>query len=148
MLRPMNDADLADIAGIDRCCYAFPWTLGNFSDSLLAGHRCCVYEENGQIFAYSVMMAVVDEVHLLNMTVAPERQGLGYGAALLRRLVACSRQSHFASMWLEVRESNAAAQALYRSAGFVRAGVRKNYYPASNGREDALLMVLDLQHAA
>lgn len=144
----MNDVDLTEIAGIDQRCYPFAWTLGNFADSLLAGHRCCVYEEHGRILAYSVMMAVVDEVHLLNMTVAPECQGLGYGTALLRRLVACSRQSNFASMWLEVRVSNAAAQALYRTAGFVRAGVRKNYYPASTGREDALLMVLDLQHAA
>ncbi len=145
-MRPMTAADLATVAEIDRQCYPFPWTLGNFADSLASGHRCCIYEEKGQIIAYAVMMPAVDEMHLLNLTVAKPRQGFGYGRALLRRLADCARDGHFSSLWLEVRPSNDAALALYRSAGFVLAGLRRNYYPAENGREDAMLMVLDLHH--
>ena len=143
----MLENDVDHVAELDLQSYAFPWTAGNFHDSMRAGYRCCLYEEAGSIMAYAVMMAVVDEVHLLNLTVIPALQGLGYGAAFLRRLVACSRESGFAVMWLEVRPSNHAARALYEGFGFRQVGLRKGYYPASHGREDGLVMVLELQNA-
>ncbi len=144
LMRPMRECDLSEIAELDRLCYPFPWTLGNFADSMYAGYRCCVYAEPAYILAYAVLMQVVDEAHLLNLTVAPAWQGLGYGQAMLRRLMACAREEGSVSMWLEVRPSNVTACGLYRNMGFTQAGVRKQYYPALQGREDALVMVRDL----
>ena len=143
----MEEADLDRVTELDRQSYLFPWTAVNFLDSIRAGYRCCIYEESDVIMAYAVMMAVVDEVHLLNLTVIPPLQGLGYGAAMLARLIACSRESGFATLWLEVRPSNHAARVLYDGFGFRQVGLRKGYYPASHGREDALVMVLELQNA-
>ncbi len=145
LLRPMSEKDVPHIAEIDRDCYPFPWTSGNFSSALMAGNRCCVYEEAGEIVAYAVAMSVLDEIHLLNLTVTLSRQGWGYGRAMLRRLIACSRAECYASMWLEVRPSNHVARRLYDSMGFIQVGLRKNYYPAEQGREDAVLMCLDIK---
>ncbi len=145
MFRAMRRSELETIAAIDAQSYEFPWTAGNFLDSMLAGYRCCVYEEQGLIVAYAVMMAVVDEAHLLNLTVVPVMQGNGYGRAMLHRLIDCARDSGFVSMWLEVRPSNRVARQLYLAEGFQQVGLRKGYYPAAHGREDALLMVLEWQ---
>ncbi len=144
-MRPMVRDDVPRIAELDRVSYPYPWTAGNFSDALEAGNRCCLYEEHGEIVAYAVMMQVVDELHLLNLTVAPAWQGLGYGRAMLERLLEWAREDEFTSVWLEVRPSNQVARCLYTSAGFVEVGLRKNYYPAPEGREHALLMCLDIR---
>lgn len=141
--RPMTVDDLAQVAEIDRLCYPFPWTVGNFSDALHAGYRCCVWANHSHVFAYAVAMAIIDELHLLNLTVVLEQQGLGYGRGMLSRLLRCAQHAHFRSMWLEVRPSNLNARMLYDNMGFVLRGVRKNYYPAENGREDALVMSLE-----
>lgn len=144
VVRPMNEADLPEIAALDAQSYPFPWTLGNFADSMRSGYRCCVYEADGEIIGYAVMMLVVGEAHLLNITIAPARQGQGWGRALMRYVIGRAHQDHAESIWLEVRPSNSVARHLYDSMGFDCVSVRKNYYPAINGREDAVIMRLDL----
>ena len=148
MVRPMTLADLPVISKLDAQCYPFPWTLGNFTDSLQAGYRCCVYTYNEIIIGYAVMMLVVDEAHLLNITIAPDSQGQGWGRRFMQYLVE-SMQSHQAAwLWLEVRPSNIVAKTLYERMGFEVVAVRKNYYPAITGREDAVIMRLALDHHA
>ena len=144
-LRPMHMGDVSRVAEADRISYDFPWTAGNFADALSAGYRCCVYEHRSEIVAYAVLMPVLDELHLLNLTVVPAQQNSGYGRALLQRMLACAREEHFLTMWLEVRPSNEAARHLYGQTGFSVVGLRKQYYPAlGGGREDALLMYRDV----
>ena len=147
-VRPMTDADLPEIAALDAECYPFPWTQGNFADSMHAGYRCCVYELDGGIVGYAVMMLAVGEAHLLNITIAPAYQGQGWGRTLMQHIIARAQEDHAESLWLEVRPSNVVAQRLYDNLGFDCVAVRKNYYPAVGGREDAVIMRLDLlQHA-
>lgn len=145
-LRPvhMTRADLEEVAAIEVLAYAFPWTRGNFEDALDSGYTgLCVRDAEGRLQAYSVLMPVIDEVHLLNLCVAPDCQRRGLGAALLASSIASAHASGFASMLLEVRPSNTAALALYRRAGFAQIGRRKQYYPAPQGqREDALVLRL------
>jgi len=143
-VRPMTLEDLPVIAALDAQCYPFPWTLGNFADSLHSGYRCCVYEQNQTIIGYAVMMLGVDEAHLLNITIAPDSQGLGWGRQLMKYIIARAQQDHVDWLWLEVRPSNIIAKKLYESMGFEFVAVRKNYYPAVEGREDAVIMRLEL----
>ncbi|MHB1676996.1 MAG: ribosomal protein S18-alanine N-acetyltransferase [Sulfuriferula sp.] len=147
LVRPMTLADLPTIAAIDAQCYPFPWTPGNFADSLHAGYYCCVYQIDGDIIGYAVVLLAAGEAHLLNITIAPWWQGLGLGRILLQKVVARAQQDQAQTMWLEVRPSNVIAQQLYGSQGFVDVAIRKNYYPAQNGRENALVMCLDLSYA-
>jgi [ribosomal protein S18]-alanine N-acetyltransferase len=146
VLRPfaMTRADLDEVDAIERVAYPFPWSRGNFEDALDSGYTgLCARDAAGRLQAYSVLMPVVDEVHLLNLCVAPACQGQRLGAALLAASIECARASGFDSMLLEVRPSNTAALGLYRQAGFVQIGRRRNYYPAPDGaREDALVMRL------
>jgi [ribosomal protein S18]-alanine N-acetyltransferase len=143
-VRPMTEADLPEIAILDAQCYPYPWTLGNFADSMHAGYRCCIYEAGNRIIGYAVMMLAVGEAHLLNITIAPEHQGQGWGRALMLYVIGRARQDQAESLWLEVRPSNVVARKLYDSMGFDYVSVRKNYYPAAGGREDAVIMRLDL----
>lgn len=148
VVRPMTEADLPEIAALDAQCYPFPWTHGNFADSIYSGYRCCVYELDTEIVGYAVMMLAVGEAHLLNITIAPAWQGQGWGRELMSQLITRARQDHAESLWLEVRPSNAVARRLYDSMGFDFVAVRKNYYPAVGGREDAVIMRMDLlEHA-
>ena len=148
VVRPMTEADLPEIAALDAQCYPFPWTHGNFADSMHSGYRCCVYELDTEIVGYAVMMLAVGEAHLLNITIAPAWQGQGWGRALMLHLITRARQDHAESLWLEVRPSNTVARRLYDSMGFDFVAVRKNYYPAVGGREDAVIMRMDLlEHA-
>lgn len=144
IVRPMTEADLPEIAALDAQSYPFPWTLGNFADSLNSGYRCCVYELNSEIIGYAVMMLAVGEAHLLNITIAPARQGQGWGRALMYYIIGRARQDRAESLWLEVRPSNTVARHMYETMGFDCVSVRKNYYPAVDGREDAVIMRLDL----
>jgi ribosomal-protein-alanine N-acetyltransferase len=132
---------LAEIAMIEAQAYAFPWTPRNLRDSLDAGYLFPALRSEGRIIAYSILMGVLEEVHLLNFTVAPDFQGRGWGAQLLgiSMQLACSALGA-RSMLLEVRPSNTVALALYRSRGFRQIGRRRNYYPAPGGREDALVL--------
>lgn len=146
--RPMTEADLPTVTALDAQCYPFPWSLGNFADSLHAGYRCSVYERDDDIIGYAVVLCAVGEAHLLNITIAPVAQGSGFGRSLLQVVIGRARQDDAETLWLEVRPSNVIARDLYTSVGFVDVAIRKNYYPAAHGREDALVMCLDLSYVA
>jgi ribosomal-protein-alanine N-acetyltransferase len=136
--------DLDDVLSVERAAYEFPWTPGNFIDSLRAGHDALVLRDvTGQLLGYFVAMKGVDEVHLLNLTVAPSVQGHGHGRFLLERVLDVARQNGAQQVWLEVRRQNERAQQIYARFGFKTSGIRKAYYPASLGRrEDAIVMNL------
>jgi ribosomal-protein-alanine N-acetyltransferase len=139
---PMTLALLDEVAAIEALAYSFPWTRGNFIDSLAAGYLAEVLlDADGRVVAYDVAMKGVDEMHLLNLTVAPSHQGRGHALSLMDRLVERCRAMQAATLWLEVRQSNERAQAIYRRYGFREVGWRRGYYPAPAGqREDALVM--------
>lgn len=141
---PMTIAHLQHVIEIENRVYRHPWTLGNFRDSIQAGHRCLLLTYSEVIVGYAVVMIAADEVHLLNLTVAPEWQRKGHGRAMLLHLTSIGITEFARIFLLEVRPSNLTAQALYHSVGFKTIGVRRNYYPAQGGREDAIVMELTL----
>jgi [ribosomal protein S18]-alanine N-acetyltransferase len=142
--RPMQFDDLDQVMEIEPHIYSHPWSRGNFADSLHAGYSCWVYEMDGQFIGYAVMMTVLDEAHVLNISIVADYQGRGMGRAFLSYLIDMARRHGAQTMFLEVRPSNLAARGLYDSMGFNEFSVRKNYYPAKDGREDAILMGLAL----
>jgi len=150
MVMPMTVVELDAVAAIEAAAYPFPWTRGNFIDSLAAGYPARVLlGERHRIVGYFVAMQGVDEMHLLNLTVAPTEQSRGHGRYLLDRLVELCRERHAHQLWLEVRQSNARARALYLRYGFRQIGVRRGYYPAAFGRrEDAAVMSLEVAQDA
>lgn len=140
--RPMQGADLDRVYSIEREVYPFPWTRGNFADSLAAGYDAWVFESDGRLLGYAILMWLPDEAHLLNIAVAKDLQGRGYGRAFLDWLLRQVQSRGLATMLLEVRPSNTAARALYERASFRQIGVRRSYYPAGPAaREDALVLV-------
>jgi ribosomal-protein-alanine N-acetyltransferase len=143
-LRPMNPDDLERISRIELASYDHPWSLGNFRDSLHAGYSAWVREADGEVIGYYVMMVAAGEAHLLNLTIAPAWRRHGLGRDLLGHCLTRAREHHADAMFLEVRVSNTAAIALYRSSGFIDLAVRQAYYPARDGREDALIMKREL----
>lgn len=138
--RRMRADDVARVAAIERAIYTHPWTAGNFTDSIDAGYECWVLEQGGAVVGYAGMMAAAGEAHLLNLSIAAEQQGRGLGADFVRFLVKAAREARAAKIYLEVRPSNAPARALYARMGFTQIGVRRGYYPAVSGREDAIVM--------
>lgn len=143
--QPMTEERLDEVVRLERLVYPHPWTRGNFSDSLRAGYQAQLLAADGQLLGYFVAMKGVDEVHLLNITVAPEFQSQGWGRMILDALALWSRAQHAQWLWLEVRVSNARAQRIYEEHGYRRVGERKSYYPAAAGRrEDAVVMSLKL----
>jgi ribosomal-protein-alanine N-acetyltransferase len=143
-LRPMHAADLERVLAIECTLYTHPWTVGNFRDSLHAGYSCWVLEHGAELVGYGVVMIGVQEAHLLNLSVRRDWQRRGLGGLLLEHFARVARESGAHRMFLEVRPSNAAARALYAARGFAELSVRRGYYPADNGREDAILMGRDL----
>ena len=143
-LRPMQMDDLDAVMQIEPTIYSHPWTRGNFSDSLNSGYSAWVLESGGEIIGYALMMMVLDEAHLLNLSVAKSYQKQGLGRYLLEHMIDKARQYKAANMFLEVRPSNISAIALYENMGFCEMAVRRGYYPAAHGREDAVLMGLAL----
>ena len=145
-LAPMVTDHLDAVMAVEVAAYPFPWTRGNFIDSLAAGHSArTLWAPDGHLLGYFVAMAGVDEMHLLNITVAPHAQGQGHAGRLFADLTGLCARRHLAELWLEVRVSNAGARAIYAHWGFVQVGVRKGYYPAPRGRrEDAAVMSLKL----
>lgn len=137
---PMTVADIARVIEIENGIYDFPWTPGNFNDSLKVGYRCSLLWQGTQIAAYAVVMIGAGEAHLLNLSVVPALQRGGLGSLVLDLLMSEARTCGAHDMLLEVRPSNSAGRGLYARAGFVQLGVRKDYYPAHKGREDALLL--------
>lgn len=141
----MTAADLDAVVAIEEAIYPYPWTRGNFSDSLAAGYHCWLVECDGAVAGYTVVMAAAGEAHLLNLSVAAAWQRRGRGRELLRFVFQLARDGGAESILLEVRPSNYAAIALYAAAGFAEIGVRRGYYPAGDAREDALVLQLELQ---
>ena len=139
--------DLLDaVLAIEVQAYPFPWTRGNFIDSIAAGYLTrALFGADGELIGYFVAMPGFEEMHLLNVTVAAPHEGRGHARRLLAELYALSASFAATALWLEVRESNARARALYLREGFTEAGRRRDYYPAPAGRrEDAILMTRPL----
>jgi ribosomal-protein-alanine N-acetyltransferase len=141
----MRDADLDEVMAIENAIYTHPWTRGNFSDSLVAGYECRTWRVERELVGYFVVMVGAGEAHLLNLSIAPAHQRSGHGRALLREAAEIARRAGARGMFLEVRPSNLPAQALYTRFGFRRIAVRRDYYPAHAGREDALVLTLPLK---
>ena len=138
----MNVTDIEDVVAVEQNAYPFPWTRGNFLDSLDSGYEAWVLrDEDGLLLGYFLMMYAVEEVHLLNITVRPERQNQGLGRTLLDKLIDLAGGAGMHAVLLEVRPSNDHALLVYQHLGFVQIGQRKNYYPAAGAsREDAIVM--------
>jgi ribosomal-protein-alanine N-acetyltransferase len=137
----MADADVDAVTAIEQRAHPFPWTRGNFVDSLKAGHSAWVFREGGVLVGYGVLMMTVDEAELLNITIVPEYQRRGLGSVLLDQLFDVARSHGAMRMLLEVRPSNESGLALYRRFGFAEIGRRRAYY---YGKEDAIVMARDL----
>ena len=142
---PMAVRDVDDILRIEYEAYSHPWSRANFTDSIASGYSCWVCREGGVLIGYFVLMLAVDEAHLLNISVVDRRRGLGFGARLLRHAMESARRGGATTLLLEVRPSNTEALALYRHFGFRQIGVRRGYYPAFQGREDALVLTRTLE---
>jgi ribosomal-protein-alanine N-acetyltransferase len=141
ILRDMAEADLDAVLAIEQQVHSHPWTRGNFSDALKSGYLCKVYETgDGAMLGYAILMPGVDEAELLDIAIAAPHQQQGWGRKLLDEMLALARRRNLQRMVLEVRASNRPAIDLYRKAGFTDIGLRREYYPAENGREDAILM--------
>lgn len=135
-------ADLDEVMAIEQIACSFPWSRANFEDALQSGYLgICMRDANHELIGYCLLMPVLDEMHLLNLCVAPIRQGQGMGFALLTKALHIMQAAQQTSMLLEVRQSNQGAIKFYKRLGFNVIGYRKNYYPAYDGaREDALVM--------
>jgi ribosomal-protein-alanine N-acetyltransferase len=143
--RPMHEDDVAEILGIERSLYEFPWSGTIFIDCLRVGYCSWVLQaDSAQIDGYGVMSVAAGECHILNLCIRKQSQGAGHGSRLLSFLLDIA-QNHKADMaFLEVRPSNAIARRMYERAGFNEVGMRRNYYPARQGREDAIIMAKSL----
>jgi ribosomal-protein-alanine N-acetyltransferase len=140
-LRAMDYGDVETVMRIEQSIYPYPWTTGNFIDSLDSGYVCMVAELDATLVGYAVLMPSLDEAHLLTIGIATEHQRKGLGEEVLGRMMSRAHSSGINRILLEVRPSNTPALALYRKCGFRQIGLRRGYYPAdNNGREDAIVM--------
>jgi ribosomal-protein-alanine N-acetyltransferase len=139
-IRQMREADIPAVLGVEKDSYEFPWSAGNFHDSIHAGYGAWVYEVGGEVVGHMVLMTVLDEAHLLNITIAPVWRRQGLGSILLEHAMQAARRKQAQALYLEVRPTNDAAIKLYEKMGFEAFALRKGYYPAQAGREDALVM--------
>jgi ribosomal-protein-alanine N-acetyltransferase len=145
-LRAMSEADLSAVMGIERGSYAFPWTEGLFRDCLRVGYLCCVAEMGGAaVVGYAVMSYGAGEAHILNLCVREASRCAGVGRQIIRHLLDRARGAGMDDAFLEVRPSNAIAARLYDSLGFEQIGIRRGYYQAVGGREDAIVLRLRLR---
>jgi ribosomal-protein-alanine N-acetyltransferase len=159
---PMQVADLDEVLAIESISHIHPWTKGNFTDSLAAGHWAyCIRPQVDQanampgsyldpqvLWAYCILYPAVDELHLLNITVAPKLRKLGLGSRMMGAIEGVASQQNMPRIILEVRPSNEPAVALYQKLGYEQIGIRKNYYPASaqtGNREDAIVMAKSIK---
>ncbi|HZX81716.1 MAG TPA: ribosomal protein S18-alanine N-acetyltransferase [Lysobacter sp.] len=143
-LRPMREADVEAVHDVECRAYEFPWTAGIFRDCLRADYMAWVLDLDGAIAGYFLMSLAAGEAHVLNICVAPEQQGHGHGRRLLRALMQLARTRGAQRIFLEVRPSNRRAIVLYDHEGFNEIGRRPRYYPARDGREDAIVMAMEL----
>ncbi|MCW8853579.1 MAG: ribosomal protein S18-alanine N-acetyltransferase [Gammaproteobacteria bacterium] len=137
--RPMYFDDVARIVEIEESAYLSPWTVGIFRDCIRVGYNCFVYLQDEVIQAYGIITVAANEAHILNLCVSNECRGQGLGRKVLHKLIDVAEQMDTDSIFLEVRESNEIAIQLYKDEGFNEIGVRKNYYPAKEGKENALI---------
>jgi ribosomal-protein-alanine N-acetyltransferase len=145
-LRPLELGDLDELMAIEVGSYPFPWSRGNFVDSLSNGYQALGLWMDDALVAYCWAMEGVEELHLLNLTVHSEHRRRGHAQRLLDVLVDWAVPRALWWMWLEVRASNQAARSLYESYGFDESGLRRGYYPnVRSSREDAVLMRLDMR---
>lgn len=143
-MRLMRMDDLDEVAAMELASYDFPWTRGIFVDCIRAGHPCWVLCVDEAVAGYGILSVGAGEAHVLNICIAPAHRGLGLGRHLLGRLLDVTRWSGAQRVFLEVRPSNPLAKALYESVGFREIGRRPRYYPAKDGREDAIVMELNI----
>lgn len=144
-LRPMTRADIPWMHAIEREAYEFPWELETFRSCYRVGYHCWILERAREVIGYGILTIGAGESHVLNLCVSKSHQGRGYGRFILTRLIDEARRARVECVFLEVRPSNPQAITLYQSMGFNEIGLRKAYYPARQGREDALVMALALE---
>ena len=142
--RAMREQDLEVVAAIESDVYVFPWTVGNFRDSLLSAYECWGCWTGGELIGYAVVMTALDEAHLLNFAVASGWQRRGVATKFLQFLLDRAEDGKRDMLYLEVRPSNVAGIKLYQRFGFKQLGVRRDYYPAVTGREDALFLGVNI----
>ena len=143
-VRGMRADDLATVSAMENASYDFPWSAGIFTDCVKAGHPCWVLCVDQDIAGYGILSMGAGEAHVLNLCIGPDFRGRGLGRHLLGRLLDIARWNGAERVFLEVRPSNPLAKTLYESVGFNEIGRRQRYYPAKNGREDAIVMALDM----
>jgi len=139
-IRPMSEEDFEFVMDIEKCVYDFPWSKTIFQDCLRVGYCCWVLEHDEVLVAYGVMSVAVGESHILNLCVHPDYRSIGLGKMLLSHLLDLAQEHNANLTFLEVRPSNFSAIKLYLDMGFDEIGMRRNYYPAKIGREDALIL--------
>lgn len=149
LLKTMSDADLDAVVAIEQSAYEFPWTRQIFRDCLRAQYDCFVLSDDSApnqsgVHGYFVLSVAAGEAHVLNVAVAPHAQGQGHGRRLMKRLIDLARWHRVERVFLEVRPTNTRAISLYLDLGFVEIGRRPRYYPAREGREDALVLALEM----
>ena len=145
---PMRPTDLDAVLAIEYRACDFPWSRANFADSMASNYSCRVCRVDNELAGYFVLMLAVDDAHLLTIAVAESHQRRGLGARLLRQAMSVGRTGGATTLLLEVRPSNAKALAMYRHFGFAQIGVRRDYYPAEGGREDALVLTHSLDEVS
>src|ERR1700724_1100654 len=145
VIRPMRATDVAEVVAIERAAYQFPWSEGIFRDCLRVGYLCRVVTVDRQVLAYGVMSFGAGEAHTLNLCVSEAYRCRGVGKRLLRALMERAAAAGMAEAFLEVRPSNTAAIRLYLALGFEQVGMRRGYYQAVGGREDAAVLKLSLR---
>ena len=143
--RPMNLTDVPNVIAVERASYPFPWSEGVFRDCIRVGYLCRVVDVDGEVGGYGIMSYGAGEAHILNICVRSDLRGQGIGRRLMHFLIERARAAQMQDVFLEVRPSNPVAIALYASLGFTRIGIRKAYYQAAGGREDALVYKLSLR---
>lgn len=142
-LRKMRSSDLPEVIAIERANYQFPWEEDIFRDCLNANYNCWVCEEQDIVLGYCILSMAVGEAHVLNICVSAAEQGQGIGRKMLEHLIETA-QGRAETMFLEVRPSNTVAIALYEDMGFNEIGIRKGYYQSEHGREDAIMLALQI----
>jgi len=144
-IRPMREADVAAVMAVEVVAYEFPWTESILRDCLRVGYSCWVLTTESGLSGYAVMSLMgPGECHVLNVCVRPDLQGRGFGRHLMVHLIESARGLGMNLMLLEVRPSNETAHKLYQTLGFNELGLRRDYYPARKGREDGLVLALEL----
>lgn len=143
-IRRLKEQDLPSILAIEQQMYKYPWSEGIFKDCMSVGYSNWAYIKEGEFIGYAILSIAVGEAHLLNVCLTPKYQGQGLGKQFINELISVAKEKHAECLFLEVRPSNTMAVKLYETMGFKKIGQRKNYYPTENGKEDALVLSLDI----